>query len=150
MKLTEALGTLQSYKVSIRDTVQRRRILTLLRGPSRSCGLEVVESVGGELEIGHARRLLVLYSLCNIVSRPQVISIKFSRFFSLLLSSSLSWIAIITPFPCYHVYSVFLYKVAGYNVCCISNINTLLFYTNNLVHTLGTTIEFSEEMRKLR
>lgn len=102
MKLTEALGTLQSYKVSIRDTVQIRQILTLLRGPSRSCGLEVVDSVGGELEIGHARRLLVLYSLYNIVSRLQVITIKFSRFS--LLSSSLSWIA---PFPCYHVYSVF-------------------------------------------
>lgn len=40
----------------------------------------------------------------------------------------------------------FLYKVAGYNVCCIANINTLLFYTNNLVHTLGTTTKFSEEM----
>lgn len=128
MKLTEALGTLQSYKVSIRDTVQRRRILTLLRGPSRSCGLEVVESVGGELEIGHARRLLVLYSLCNIVSRPQVISIKFSRFFSLLLSSSLSWIAIITPFPCYHVYSVFYTRLLAI-MSVASQIYTLCFST---------------------
>lgn len=78
MKLTEALGTLQIYRVNNRDTMQRRRILTLLRGPSRSCGLEVVDSVGGELEIGHARRLLVLYSLCNIVARFKLSSIPSS------------------------------------------------------------------------
>lgn len=71
-------------------------------------------------------------------------SFKFARLLLRLALSSIAIIIIIT-FPCYHVYAV-SFEVTGYNVCCVANINTVLFYTNNLVHMLGTTTTFQEEI----